>query len=81
MWTTKSIAELKTKKSCRTLKFDFRNSATLCRLKPVFLLFSPFSSAQDGYKKEQIIFLEPFVSMENKTCLKGTAARDFFWPQ
>ncbi len=30
------------------------------------VLSSPFSSAQDGFKKQPTIFLEPFVSMENK---------------
>jgi hypothetical protein len=57
---------------CGPSKFDFCNSATLCRLWPVSLLSSPFSTAQDGFKKQPTIFFEPFVSMENKNlALKG----------
>jgi hypothetical protein len=52
--------------NCGPLKFDFRNSATLRRHWPVLLLSVPFSSAQDDFKKKPTIFLEPFVSMENK---------------
>jgi hypothetical protein len=69
--TTKSIAELRTKKP---LKFDFRNSATFRSLLLVLLLSSPFSSAQDGLKKQPKIFLELSVSPETKICLKGTVA-------
>ncbi len=51
---------------CGPSEFDFRNSATLCRLRPVSLLSCPFSSAQGGFKKQSTIFLEPFVSVETK---------------
>ncbi len=69
--TTKSIAELRIKKCCRTViadlkKFDFRNSATLCSLLPIPLLFGTFSSAQDGFKNQPNIFLELSVSLETK---------------
>ncbi len=69
--TTKSIAELRTKKSCETAIADLQNltSATLCRLRPVSLLSSPFTTTQDGFKKQPTILLEPFVSMENKNVL------------
>ncbi len=67
--TTKLIAELQTKKVAelrlRTFKIDFRNSA-LCRLRPVSLHSSPFYSAQDDFKKQPTIFLEPFIFKENK---------------
>ncbi len=52
------------------LKFDFRNSTTLYRLRPISLLSSPFSSAQDGFKKQPKIFLESFVSVETKNALE-----------
>ncbi len=35
---------------CGPSIFDFRNSATLCSLRPVQLLYYPFSSAQDVFK-------------------------------
>ncbi len=45
---------------------------------PASLLLScPFSSAQDGFKSQQKIFLESSVSLETETCLKGTVAWDF----
>jgi hypothetical protein len=61
-------------------KFDFRNSATFCSLQPVPLLSSPLSSAQNGFTNQPKIFLELSVSLETKTCLKGTVERDFFPP-
>jgi hypothetical protein len=68
--TTKAIAELRTKKlwncNCGPSKFDFRKSATFRSLLPVLLLSSPFSSAQDGFKNKQIIFLQLSVSQEAK---------------
>ncbi len=83
--TTKSIAELRTKKVAelrlRIFKLwlpQFRNypqspanSATFWYL---FL-------AQDGVKNQPKIFLELSVSLEiKKTCLKETVARDFLPP-
>jgi hypothetical protein len=66
--TTKSIVELRTKKSCSTAIAELQNltSATLCSLRQVLLLSSPFSSALGGFEKQPITFLEPFVSVENK---------------
>jgi hypothetical protein len=79
--TTKSIAELRTKKlrncDCGPSKFDFRNSASLRSLLAAPLLSSPFSSAQDGFKNQLKIFLELSISLETKTCLKGTVAQYF----
>jgi hypothetical protein len=70
----KKVAELR----MRTFKIWLPQ--TLSRLCPVSLLSSHFSSARDGFKKQPKIFLKLFVSMENKTCLKGTVARDFCPP-
>jgi hypothetical protein len=58
----KKVAELR----LRTLKSDFRNSATFSSLLLVPLLSSPFSSAHDGFKNQPKIFLELSVSLENK---------------
>ncbi len=79
--TAKSVAELRTKKSCGTGIADLQNltSATL-NLRPVPLLYSPLSSAQDALKINQRHCLQSSVSKEiKKTCVKGTVARDF-WP-
>ncbi len=56
--TTKSIAELRPKKSCETTIADLQNltSATFCSLLPVPLLSGPFSSAQNGFKNKPKIF-------------------------
>jgi hypothetical protein len=51
---------------CGPSKFDFRNSATINSLLPIPLLFSPFSSAQDGFKNQPRIFLELSISLETK---------------
>ncbi len=51
---------------CGPSKFDFRNSATLCNLQPVPLLYSPFSSAQDPLKINQKQCIQSSVSMEIK---------------
>jgi hypothetical protein len=80
--TTKTIAELRTKKSCGIgncgpSKFDFRNSATLSSFLPVRLLSSPFSSAQDSFKHHQKYFKNCLFLWKSKTLLKGTLARDF----
>ncbi len=66
--TTKSIAELRSKKSCDCgpPKFDLCNSATLRSLLPIPLLSRLFSLAQDGFKSQPKIFLELHVSLENK---------------
>ncbi len=71
--TTKSIAELRTKKICETAIADLHNLTSailqLCAVSGqfhYFLVSSPFSSAQDGFKKQPTLFLEPFVSLENK---------------
>jgi hypothetical protein len=50
---------------CGPSKFDFRNPGTLRSLLPIPLLSSPFSSAQDGLKISQKIFLKLSV-LENK---------------
>ncbi len=49
---------------CRPSKFDFRNSLTFHSLLPILLLYSPFSSTQDGFKNQPKIFLELSVSLE-----------------
>jgi hypothetical protein len=69
--TTKSFAELRTKKSCGTAIADLQNltSATLCSLLPIPLLSGTFSSAQDC-----------LVLWKPKTCLKGTVVQDYFLP-
>jgi hypothetical protein len=51
---------------CGPSKFDFSNSTTFRSLLPLPLLFSPFFSAQDGFKNQPKIFLELFVSLETK---------------
>jgi hypothetical protein len=69
--TTKSIAELQTKKSCRTAIVEVQIltsaisqlSAASCQF---CYLSSPFSSAQDGFKNHPTIFLELSVSLETK---------------
>jgi hypothetical protein len=66
--TTKSVAELRTKKSCGTEIADLQNLtfATIRIVLPISLLSSPFSSAKDGFKNQPKIFLELSVSLENK---------------
>ncbi len=62
------------KKSCGTAIEDLQNltfampqlSAVSGQFHYGTVLSSPFSSAQDGFKKQPTIFLELFVSMENK---------------
>jgi hypothetical protein len=71
--TTKSIAELRNKKSCRTVIADLQNMTSAI---PQFrnfpqspaspLLSCPFSSAQDGFKRQQKIFFESSVSLETE---------------
>jgi hypothetical protein len=68
--TTKSIAELRTKKSCGTAIADLQKLTSaipqLCSLLPIPLLSGTISSAQDGFKNEPKIFLELSVSLETK---------------
>jgi hypothetical protein len=59
--TTKLIAELRTEKSCGIAIADLQNLTSA-----IPLLYSPISSAQDGFKNQPKIFLELSVSLENK---------------
>jgi hypothetical protein len=76
--TTKAIAELRTKKVAelrlRTFKIWLPQYATFHSLLLGPLLSSPFTSAQDGFKK---IFQNCLFPWKPKTCLKGTVAWDF----
>jgi hypothetical protein len=68
---TTSIAELRTKKSCGVSIADLQNlTSAIPQLSIVscqfHYFFSPFSSAQDGFKNPPKIFLELSVSMEAK---------------
>jgi hypothetical protein len=71
--TTKTIAELRTKKSCGTAIADLQiwlpQIRNLCCLRPVQLLSCPFSSAQDVFKNVLKIILESSVSMKTKNLL------------
>jgi hypothetical protein len=68
--TTKLIAELRTKKSCGTVIADLQTltsailqlSAVSCQSAAILSL----SSAQDGFKSQQKIFLESSVSLETE---------------
>ncbi len=77
--TTKSIAELRTKKSCGIAIADLQNltsaipqlstvsniiKKTFHSVLPIPLRSSPFSLAQDGFKNQPTLFLELFVSLE-----------------
>jgi hypothetical protein len=67
--TTKSIAELRTKKSCGTAVADLHNlNSEIPQLSAVSCQFrcSSFSSAQDGFKNQSEVFLELSVSLETK---------------
>ncbi len=79
--TTKSIAELWTKKvtelQLRTFKIWLPQFRKCPQSPAVPLLSRHFSSAQDGLKKN---ILELFVSMKTKSWLKGTVAWDFLPP-
>jgi hypothetical protein len=70
---TKSIAELRTKKSCGIAIADLQNLTSAIPLRS-----SPFSSAQDGFKKQPKLFLELFVSLETKLALKGQLHEIFY---
>jgi hypothetical protein len=67
-------------RSCGTAIVDLQNltssipqfSVVSCQCR-YFLV----PSAQDGFKNQSKKFLELSVSLETKTCLKGTDARDF----
>ncbi len=63
---------------CGPSKFDFCNSATLHSLLTILLFSSPFSSAQDGFKKQPKIFLELSVSGNQKLTLKGPLNKIFY---
>jgi hypothetical protein len=74
--TTKLVAELRTKKSCRTAIANPQNltsaipqlSAVSCQS----LLSGTFSSAQDGFKNQLKIFFKLSVSLrKNQNALKG----------
>ncbi len=81
--TTKSIAELRIKKSCRTViadlkKFDFRNSATLCSLLPIPTTFWYLFLSSGWFKKStRNIFRTVCFSGNQKL---GTVTRYFLPP-
>jgi hypothetical protein len=68
--TTKSIAELRTKKYCGTALADLQKLTSaipqLCSILPIPSLSGTFFSAQDGFKNQPKIFLELSVSLEAK---------------
>jgi hypothetical protein len=84
--TTKSIAEVRTKKSCGTAIADPQNlTSAIPQLSGVscqfhYFLASPFFSAQNGFKINQKYFLDCLFLWKTKTCLKGTVPRDFLPP-
>ncbi len=79
--TKKSIVELRTKKSFRTAIVDLQNWTSaipqLCSLRPVLLLSSPFSSAQNVFKNQPKIILNRLFLWKQQICLKGIVAWDF----
>jgi hypothetical protein len=83
--TTKSIAELRTKKSCGTAIADLQNlifailqiSAVSCQFR-YFLV--PFPQLRMVLKINQKYFSNCLFLWKPKTCLKGTVARDFLPP-
>jgi hypothetical protein len=82
--TTKSIAELQTKKSCRTAIAGLENlTSAIPQLSTVSCQFRyflvPFPQLRMVLKITPI-YLELFVSLETKTCLKGTVAQGFLLP-
>ncbi len=70
---TKSIAELRTKKSCGTEIAELQNftSATLCSLRPVPLLSSLFPQLKMVLKINQNVFRNRLFLWKPKTCPKG----------
>ncbi len=93
MRTTKSIAELRSKKSCGIAIADLQNLTSAIpqlstvsniifkknsSLLPIPLRSSPFSSAQDGFKNKPKLFSELFVPLETKLTLKGQLHEIFY---
>ncbi len=78
--TTKSIAELRTKKSCGSAIADLQNlTSAIPQLSAVYCQFRyflvPFLKPRMVLKINQKYFS---VSLKTKTCLKGTVAQDFY---